>query len=318
MKKSIYLAIILPLLFFSCIMEKEDKPIVMVSTDIGGSDPDDFQSMVHFFVYGDMLRIEGLIASPPHSGRKEDIFEVIDAYEKDYENLKTYGPYPEPYELRAVSKQGATETGPPREGGNTMGSDFIIKRSQEFAGEPIYLLVWGSLTDVAQALFDAPQIKSNLRVYSIGSWNTRQDTASRNYIFNNHPDLWWIESDKTFRGMYEGGHQEGDYGNVAFVEKHVKGHGALGDLFYQKKKDIKMGDTPSLLYVLSPMLSDFGNYDYPENESWGGKYRTDPDRPYYWTDIEDDRAKDAQWVNKHRKDYLDDWAKRMDRCKEPE
>ena len=30
-----------------------DRPRVIVSTDIGGSDPDDFQSMVHFLVYGD-------------------------------------------------------------------------------------------------------------------------------------------------------------------------------------------------------------------------------------------------------------------------
>ena len=30
------------------------RPRVIVSTDIGGTDPDDFQSMVHFLVYSDM------------------------------------------------------------------------------------------------------------------------------------------------------------------------------------------------------------------------------------------------------------------------
>lgn len=37
---------------------------VLVSSDIGGTDPDDFQSMVHFLVYGDCFDIEGLISSP--------------------------------------------------------------------------------------------------------------------------------------------------------------------------------------------------------------------------------------------------------------
>ncbi len=37
---------------------------VVVSTDIGGTDPDDIQSMVHLLVYADVLDIEGLISSP--------------------------------------------------------------------------------------------------------------------------------------------------------------------------------------------------------------------------------------------------------------
>ncbi len=41
---------------------------VVVSTDIGGTDPDDFQSMAHLLVYADVLDIEGLIASPYRRG----------------------------------------------------------------------------------------------------------------------------------------------------------------------------------------------------------------------------------------------------------
>ena len=37
---------------------------VLVSTDIGGTDPDDFQSMVHLLVYADTLDIEGLAVTP--------------------------------------------------------------------------------------------------------------------------------------------------------------------------------------------------------------------------------------------------------------
>jgi hypothetical protein len=51
---------------------------VLVSTDIGGTDPDDFQSMVHLLVYADLFDIEGLISSPFGPGRKGHILEVID------------------------------------------------------------------------------------------------------------------------------------------------------------------------------------------------------------------------------------------------
>ena len=65
---------------------------VIVSTDIGGTDPDDFQSMVHLLLYADIFDIEGLISTSGISGlgRKQDIFDVIDCYEQDYENLNTF------------------------------------------------------------------------------------------------------------------------------------------------------------------------------------------------------------------------------------
>ena len=52
------------------------RPRVIVSTDVGGSDPDDFQSMVHLLVYADVLDIEGLISSPPQKGRVQHIQEA--------------------------------------------------------------------------------------------------------------------------------------------------------------------------------------------------------------------------------------------------
>jgi len=51
---------------------------VVVLTDIGGSDPDDRQSMVHLLVCADVLDLEGLISSPFGQGSTNDIFRVID------------------------------------------------------------------------------------------------------------------------------------------------------------------------------------------------------------------------------------------------
>jgi hypothetical protein len=71
------------------------RPRMVVSTDIGETDPDDFQSMVHLLVYADALDLEGLISSPCGPGRKEHILQVIDHYARDYKNLRTYsGKYP--------------------------------------------------------------------------------------------------------------------------------------------------------------------------------------------------------------------------------
>ncbi|MFP4088827.1 MAG: DUF1593 domain-containing protein [Cyclobacteriaceae bacterium] len=303
--------LILLFTMMGCQSPEQELPRVIVSTDIGGSDPDDFQSMVHFLVYADRFDIEGLVSSPPHAGRKEHIEEVIDAYAQDFPNLKKHADFPSPLYLRSVTKQGATdalETAEPTE--LSEGAAWIVEKAQE-EDQPLYVLVWGSITDVAQAVHAEPGIKKNLRVYSIGSWNTQQDPNSREYLYKNHPDLWWVENNTTFRGMYMGGMQEADYENTAFVENHVKGHGALGDLFWKKKKDIKMGDTPSVFYLLS------GNPEDPTDESWGGTFIKDSQRPNYWTDdinpeLVENNKPGARTVNRHRKAYLDDWAKRMD------
>jgi hypothetical protein len=290
----------------------QDKIPVIIYTDIGGDDPDDHQSLIHFLLYSDRFETLGLISSPPGKGRVNNIEEVLAAYEADYPNLLSSGlKYPEPASLRRVVRQG--EISPQTSevpGLASSGAKFIAKQVLEY-GKPVYVLVWGSMTDLAQAVHHFPEIKPLLRVYSIGSWNTEQDPKSRDYLWPHHPDFWWIENNTTFRGMYMGGNHEDPWGNVSFVESFVKDHGTMGKLFHQKKSDIKMGDTPSVLYLLN------GNPDDPEGESWGGSFAKDRSRPNYWTDrqesdlIENNRP-GAKTVNRFRKEYLEDWKKRME------
>jgi len=289
---------------------------VIVSTDIGGSDPDDFQSMVHLMVYADALNVEGLISSPPQAGRAAHIHEVIDAYEADYPRLaEASEDYPAPDRLRALVKQGATDPAP--EAGfsdATEGSRWIVERGRATDARPLYILVWGSITDVAQAVHDAPDIKTALRVYSISSWNTAQDRAARNYLYEQHPDLWWIESDTTFRGMYVGGNQSGDVGNKSFLDAHVRDHGALGNLLVDKLSAIKMGDTPSVLYLLAGDPAD------PTGPHWGGSYVATEHGPHYWTDnpspdLVEGKYNGAKTVNRWREAFLRDWQRRMEGLK---
>lgn len=302
------------LLCFYASNGQSQKYRVLVSTDVGGSDPDDFQSLVHLLVYADTLDIVGLVSSPPHKGRKKDILKAIDVYEKDY--IKLGKNYPTPTYLRSITAQGATEAQSGHKPANVKneGVQLIIDEAAKIDSRPLYLLIWGSATDLAQALQQAPEIKTKLRVYSIGSWNTVQDSLARNYVYNKHPDLWWIENNTTFRGMYMGGYHDNDYGNESFVKTAIKPFGAMGEFFFEQKADIKMGDTPSVLYLLN------GDPSNPESESWGGQFQKTSHGPNYWTDIqnpdliENGRA-GAKTVNIWRKVYLDDWARRMQRIR---
>jgi hypothetical protein len=296
-----------------------DRPRVIVSTDIGGSDPDDFQSMVHYLMYADVLETEGLISSPPKGGRARDIHEVIDAYEKDYPRLKARSKnFPAPKSLRPLVKQGALKPAPAQGFSKpTAGSRWIIERAKakDPKDRPLWILVWGSITDVAQAVHDDPSIKPAIRVYFISSWNRRQDPHARDYLYEHHKDLWWIECDTTFRGMYMGGAPEatgGDMSNRRFIPVHGRDHGALGDLLHAKMARLKMGDTPSVLYLLR------GDPDDPSGPHWGGRFhRPDPNRPDYWTDLPApelvERGKPgARTVNRWRGQYLNHWKNRLD------
>src|SRR4051812_48138963 len=51
--------------------ESPTRQRVIVSSDIGGTDQDDNQSMAHLLLYADAFDLEGLIASPYGPGRKK-------------------------------------------------------------------------------------------------------------------------------------------------------------------------------------------------------------------------------------------------------
>lgn len=294
---------------------------VLISSDAGGSDPDDLQSLVHYLVHADLFDTEGLISSPPGAGRATDITQVIDLYNKDFPQLsKADKNYPRPDQLRGLVKQGATDPAP--ESGfseATEGSRWITDCARRQDDRPLWVLVWGSITDVAQAVHDAPDIKERIRIYDIASWNRKMDPNSFRYLEEHHPDLWIIQCETTFRGWYQGGSQTGDLENGRFVAEHLDGHGALGTWFVGLKAAgvdsgaIKMGDTPSVAYLLRGVAED------PTSPSWGGQFVRRGGRPHWYVDRDDpDLAqgdkKGARTVSRWREAFLRDWQSRMDRC----
>ncbi|MGE3821030.1 MAG: DUF1593 domain-containing protein [Isosphaeraceae bacterium] len=246
-----------------------DRPRVVISTDIGGTDPDDFQSMVHLLLYADVLDVEGIVSSPYGPGRKEHVLRVIDAYERDHPRLTAHSArYPRPDALRAITKQGAVDrAGPPGFGSPTEGSEWIVQCARRDDPRPLHVLIWGGIEDLAQALHDAPDVLPRLRVYFIGGPNKMWSVDAYDYVQRNHPNLWIIEANATYRGWFVGGDQRGEWGNERFVTERVAGRGALGAFFAtQLGGKIKMGDSPSVGYLLR------GTPEDPSRPSWGGRF----------------------------------------------
>ncbi|WP_316975576.1 nucleoside hydrolase-like domain-containing protein [Shumkonia mesophila] len=291
------------------------KPRVLISTDIGGADQDDYQSMVHAFLYADKVDLVGLVSSPTkYGGRASDIHKVIDAYTQDYSKLKTWSSdYPTPDYLKSIVTQGSIPVAPSQGWSSpTAGSQAIIKAAHA-SSEPLWVLTWGAMTDVAQALHDDPSIAGKIKLYSIGSWNTQQDPAARDYVYNNFKNLWWIEDDSTARGMYVD-----TSGNAVNSWKmdDVRGHGALGDFFIKEMGwALKAGDTPSLLYLL-----DNADDNNPTAASWGGSFAQTGHGPNYWTDKTDPSLKlgayeGAATVQQYQAAFYKDFVTRLDHAK---
>ena len=245
------------------------RPRILISTDIGGTDSDDNQSMMHFLLYCNKFDVEGIVSSPSYGyGRKSEITRMIDLYEKDLPTLKKHETnWPTPDYLRSISKQGKMGAAPlAGYSYATEGSDWIIRCARKKSDRKLWLLVWGGLDDVAQALHDAPDIKDKVKIYWIGGPNKKWSINSYVYIVKNFPDLWFIEDNASYRGFIAKNKVEDEY-NANFYEHFAKGAGHLGADFVNYLKGIpKMGDTPSLLYMMDSDPND------PTRGAWGGSF----------------------------------------------
>ena len=245
------------------------KPRILISTDIGGTDPDDNQSMTHFLMYSNMFETEGLISSPSYGhGSKQNILDMIDLYEKDLSKLQKHSKdYPSPDALREICKQGRHGAAPFIGYANaTEGSNWIIECARKKNDQPLWILVWGGLDDLAQALHDAPEIQNKIRVYWIGGPNKKWSVNSYAYIAANFPRLWFIECNSSYYGFFSEGIPD-SVSNKSYFDMYIKGAGYLGkDYKNYYNGNVKMGDTPSLLYTMD------GDPNDPLKESWGGSF----------------------------------------------
>lgn len=298
MKKIIFGAILL--VGLTACTSKTDEEVVkhriLISSDIGGTDPDDNQSMIHLLMYSNEFDIEGLVSSPSFGlGSKEEILRMIDEYEQDYPRLQKGlteaqqrgevngdQPLATPEYLRSITRQGKRDEAPicgydePTEG-----SKWIIECAHREDPRPLYILVWGCLEDVAQALHDDPTIAPKIRVYWIGGPNKKWGSNGYNYVVENFADLWMIENNSSYRGFI-GSAKDSSYYQAAFWQNCMKGCGVMGDDFVNYYEGIaKMGDTPSLLYMMQGGNAYHFEPEDPTQEHWGGQFEPLTQSPKY-------------------------------------
>jgi len=253
------------------------KPRVLISTDIGGTDADDNQSMTHLLMMNEQFDIEGLVSSPSFgNGSKEEILRMIDLYALDYPTLRARCPrLLAPDSLRKLCKQGR-RGGAPWQGFDapTEGSKWIAECARRDSGRPLWILAWGALEDIAQALHDAPDIVDKIRVYWIGGPNKKWGCNAYAYIASNFPDLWMIENNASYRGFIADNKDSGEW-QAGYYGKHIAEAGHLGkDFINYYHGVVKMGDTPALLYMMD------GDPDDPARPNWGGRFRPMKSSPY--------------------------------------
>jgi hypothetical protein len=283
-----------------------ERPRLIVLTDIssltsGVAEPDDGQSMIRLMFYTNEFDIEGLIATSNlghgQAVRPDLIERVVDAYGRVQPNLiKHDDRYPGAPRLAGTIKAGQPVAGPKvpvhesiGAGKDTEASEWIINVVDRPDPRAVWVAIWGGSADLAQALWKVRQARSpdalarflsKLRVHAIAD----QD-ATGPWIRENFPGLFVITNLRAMRGMYRGG--DTSLSSSRWVEEHIKGHGAPGDLYPDynggdiwsrtlgRVRGIKEGDTPSFLALIPNGLS------VPERPwlgGWGGRFEGEANR----------------------------------------
>lgn len=282
------------LLAMAAMASAAERARLVVLTDIssleaGVREPDDGQSLIRLLLFSNEIDIEGLIATSNmghgQTVRPELIRQAVAAYGKVRGNLLRHDKrYPPAERLLAVVKAGQPVGGPKvpvegsvGEGKDTEGSEWIVRVADRADKRPVWVAIWGGSADLAQALWKVRatrgteglrQFAGKLRIHSIYD----QDSTGA-WIKANFPDLFYITRNHAIRGMYRGG--DASLVGPEWVERHVKGHGALGDLYPNydggdiwartlgRVRGIKEGDTPSYLNLIANGLDPL--------DGWGGK-----------------------------------------------
>ncbi len=251
--------------------QSNDKARLIVTTDLGGSDPDDIQSMIHLLVCSDRIDVEGLISSEAwvdDPDKTEKLRQTVDDFIKVLPTLSIHSSaYPSPEYLRSVIAQGQDKPHMEGvgEGKDSPGSDLIVDAIRKDDGRPLWIAAWGGMNTVVQALYklknntDSEAFEkyiSRLRIYDI----LGQDDAGA-YIAKNYPDILYIRNKEVY----------GWAPNDQWTNDNIQNRLPLG-AHYPNRRWATEGDSPPFLYVYSNGLND---PEHPEYGGWGGRFSRD-------------------------------------------
>jgi hypothetical protein len=244
-----------------------DRPRVFVTTDIRPFDHpgeyDDKLSMTTLMLFLDVLDLEGIAGDPGPINR------ILADYAKDLPNLRSHSDrYPDPDSIGVAAARGGH------------GAAALLAAAKRADDRPLYVLVWGGYHVVSQAFDLAAQegfdLASRLRIVSIGAGNVRKGSAPSapfGSVYDNQikPGRLWAVLDQVgFTGIHLYPTRKLPPGawdaNRGFVSSNIAGHGHLGDTYASVRQTTRMGDFPTVLYLLR------GDPNRPDSEHWGGRF----------------------------------------------
>ena len=241
-----------------------DKHRLIVTTDLGGTDPDDIQSMIHLLLCSNAIDIEGLISSQvwmDDPDKTAKISKVVEQFGEVLPRLNKHAEgYPNLNQLRAIIKRGQPSSNMTGvgQGKDSPGSELIIsvidkKKDQR----PVWLAAWGGMNTIAQALWkvkhtrsekDLKKFTAKIRIYDV----LGQDDAGA-WIAKNFPEIVYIRN----KEVYGWGPSD------QWIKQNIQSHQPLGK-HYPNRIWAAEGDSPSFFYVYANGLN------VPDSLEYGG------------------------------------------------
>lgn len=250
-------------------LDSAGKNRLIVTTDLGGTDPDDVQSMIHLLVCSNVFDLEGLISSQvwmTDLDKTDSIRKVVEYFGEVLPRLKKHTEgYPDLAYLRSIIKRGQAVSNMDGvgEGKDSPGSDLILASVDKEGDErPVWIVAWGGVNTIAQAIWKVKHTRSEaafenfadkIRIYDV----LGQDDAGA-WITCNFPQIVYIRNKEVY------GWQQSD----EWIKKHIQSCKPLGK-HYPNRIWVFEGDSPSFLYVYANGLNVPDSLDYG---GWGGRF----------------------------------------------
>ena len=173
-------------------------------------DPDDIQSLGHILYFLDRIDLRGIVPENFNSkGAFQAVDKVLNAYNEDFYSTSTKYQelgWPTPNHVKSLVAYSNTEA-----------VQDLIDQAYDAASnnDVLYVLAWGSVCTVKDALQQQPDIAEHIRLLSIATFKkSKQDGGNcweanwnewnncRQTIYNQFPNLWFLESDWSYQGIY--------------------------------------------------------------------------------------------------------------------
>lgn len=248
---------------------KSDKQRLIVTTDLGGADPDDVQSMIHLLLCSNVIDIEGLIRQQAWVDDPDLTYRINEVVEQFGEVLprlhKHAQGYPSLDYLRSIIRHGQSKAhmNGVGNGMDSPGSELIIAAVDNKEDKrPVWLAAWGGMNTIAQALWKVKHTRSEkalkkftkkIRIYDV----LGQDDAGA-WIAKNFPEITYLRN----KEVYGWGPDD------QWTENNIRCHAPLGK-HYPKRIWATEGDSPSFFYVYANGLNVPDSLEYG---GWGGRF----------------------------------------------